>query len=161
MLAHNHLLFALGGYTFYSNQASNVFELLIGAIMAVLGSLLPDIDHPRSWIGHRLPGISSMVSRFFGHRNLLHSPIALVVICVSSWYLFQGSIFVFVGYAFCLGYFTHLFADWLTHRGIPIFWPVKKKYRALFSFRTGGIVEHGVTIVFVVMTMWSNWWWLT
>src|SRR6056297_1768405 len=143
MLAYNHLLFALGGYTFYSNQASNVLELLIGASMAVVGALMPDIDHPRSWIGHRLQGISSMISMLFGHRNLFHSPIALIIILGLSWYIFQGSIFVFVSNAFCLGYFTHLFGDWITHRGIPVFWPIKKKFRAPLSFRTGGIIEHG------------------
>lgn len=157
MLAYNHLLFALGGYTFYSYQASNVFELIVGAATAILGSLLPDIDHPKSWIGHRLKGISTFIASIFGHRNFFHSPLALGILFGLCWYLFQGSIFVFASNAFCLGYLTHLIGDWITSQGIPIFWPIKKRFRSPLSFRSGGIIEHTVALTFMVIAMWGNW----
>jgi inner membrane protein len=161
MLAYNHLLIALGGYTFYAHQASNDFELILGAMLAIMGGLLPDIDHPQSWIGHRFPRLSSMISKVLGHRTFLHSPLALACLLGLCLYLFQGSIFVFCGNAFCLGYLTHLLGDLCTHHGIPIFWPVKKRFRIPCSFRSGGVVEHGLALSFLVLATWNHWKWFT
>lgn len=44
---------------------------------ALLTSLLPDIDHPRSLLGQRLRWISVPIARAFGHRGFTHSLLAV------------------------------------------------------------------------------------
>ena len=45
--------------------------------LAVAGSLLPDIDHPQSWVGRRSRPISTAIASAFGHRGVTHSAIAV------------------------------------------------------------------------------------
>ncbi|WP_016586988.1 metal-dependent hydrolase, partial [Yersinia pestis] len=43
---------------------------------ALLTSLLPDIDHPKSILGQRLKWVSVPIARVFGHRGFTHSLLA-------------------------------------------------------------------------------------
>jgi membrane-bound metal-dependent hydrolase YbcI (DUF457 family) len=43
-------------------------------------------------------------------------------------------------YLISLGYIAHLVGDFVTIEGIPLFWPIKKKF-GLRMFRTGGAIE--------------------
>jgi len=111
-----------------------------GMGMAVLGSLLPDIDHPGSAVGRRLWMISRPLSMLIGHRGLTHSLLAvlagvaaLVLVAPSS------DLAVFVA-PLAVGYLSHLAADALTPSGVPLLWPVKRRFGiALCS--TGGPAE--------------------
>ncbi len=47
---------------------------------AVLTCLLPDIDHPKSFLGQRLSWISKPVARAFGHRGFTHSLLAVLAL---------------------------------------------------------------------------------
>ena len=49
----------------------------VGLGLAVAGSLLPDIDHPKSWAGRRLRPVSTLIAAVFGHRGVTHSLLAL------------------------------------------------------------------------------------
>lgn len=113
---------------------------LLGA--AALGSLAPDLDSPHSFLGRRFWPLSWTVRAAVGHRGLTHSLLAglAVVIgaaaaglCYPAWrpYCWAGAI----------GYLSHLAADWCTAEGVPLFWPDRRRYRAPFSFRTGGPIE--------------------
>jgi membrane-bound metal-dependent hydrolase YbcI (DUF457 family) len=44
-----------------------------------IGSLIPDIDHPQSWVGLRLPVISRPLVAMAGHRGITHSLLAVIV----------------------------------------------------------------------------------
>ncbi len=44
---------------------------------AILTCLLPDIDHPKSFLGQRLKWISKPIARAFGHRGFTHSLLAV------------------------------------------------------------------------------------
>jgi len=48
-------------------------------LCAVLGSLAPDIDYPRSTLGRLVPWISKPIEQRFGHRAVTHSLIGTVV----------------------------------------------------------------------------------
>ncbi|VEB43121.1 Inner membrane protein ydjM [Chromobacterium violaceum] len=48
------------------------------------GSLLPDIDHPKSWLGRRIPFLSRPISYLFGHRGITHSLLAVVGVFYAS-----------------------------------------------------------------------------
>ncbi|MCP6617940.1 metal-dependent hydrolase, partial [Klebsiella pneumoniae] len=45
--------------------------------LAVLGALLPDIDHPKSWVGKRTRPVSNVIGWIFGHRGITHSALAV------------------------------------------------------------------------------------
>src|ERR1700734_2043090 len=46
--------------------------------LAVAGSLLPDIDHPKSWVGRRTRPVSTAIASTFSHRGITHSAIAVI-----------------------------------------------------------------------------------
>ena len=46
---------------------------------AMLGSVLPDIDHPTSTVGRLVPWISKPLERNYGHRAVTHSFLGTVV----------------------------------------------------------------------------------
>lgn len=83
-----------------------------------LGSLLPDVDTTRSFIGRALFPISSILEKKIGHRGATHS-------------LLFSSIFFFAllplslrfAFALWMGYVGHLFADMITISGVPLFYP--------------------------------------
>ena len=110
MVSYNHLLIALSGYTLYAPSANSTPQVLLGAALAALGSIFPDIDHPRSWVGQRVHRISFLIALIFGHRKLFHSGLALLFIWGLSILVFRGGA-VFCSNAFCLGYASHLLAD--------------------------------------------------
>ncbi len=112
---------ALSGLLLYYNKtyqwdlSITTFDYIAGA---VLGSLLPDIDHKKSFLG-------SIIHLPIKHRTLTHSLI----------FLFITSIFVLqfnksIAYGLFLGISSHLFLDMLPIRskGICLFYPSKKRY---------------------------------
>ena len=147
-------------------------KLALPLLMAVGagGSLLPDIDHPGSWVGRRLWPISAIISSVCGHRGITHSAVAVAAcMCVLGWlwlniaasgHAVPAFSFFAIG-AGILGYASHLFADWLTAGGIPLLWPKPKKYsfwRYPTSFsRTGGGFEWLATFVMGLLGLWSAW----
>lgn len=107
---------------------------------AIFGSILPDIDHTRSYIGKLFPYISKPLEERFGHRMVTHSFYGWAV----STLLF-GLVLVllhFIGFkawssglvnwrwiaAFSTGYMSHLLIDMLNTRGVPLLWPEKARY---------------------------------
>ncbi|STI17542.1 putative membrane-bound metal-dependent hydrolase [Escherichia coli] len=53
---------------------------------AILTCLLPDIDHPKSFLGQRLKWISKPIARAFGHRGFTHSLLAVFAL-LATFYL--------------------------------------------------------------------------
>ncbi|MEX2054565.1 MAG: metal-dependent hydrolase [Candidatus Andersenbacteria bacterium] len=109
-------------------------------LMAWLGSLAPDLDARDATIRHlslrwgpgkrnRLPLIpleilGDLFHYFFGHRGVLHSLLAVILILIGG--LFINVINGISGawlLAFTLGYTSHLLLDALTPSGIPLWYP--------------------------------------
>jgi len=85
---------------------------------AVLGALLPDIDHPSSYIGRRVPVVPYLLG---GHRRAAHSLLAaLAVVLLAHRFLGLSGFLIFslVG-----GYLSHLALDLLNPEGAMLFWP--------------------------------------
>ncbi|WP_102336392.1 metal-dependent hydrolase [Salimicrobium jeotgali] len=91
-----------------------------------------------------------------GHRKMTHSLFFLLFLGVYSyfvqwllglpWYYFGGLI---------TGSASHLFADYITKRGIPLFYPFSKTHYSFFiTFRTGSIVEKILTFLLVIVNVW-------
>jgi inner membrane protein len=118
--------------------------------LAVAGSLLPDIDHPNSWVGRRSRPISTAVAAVLGHRGFTHSAVAVVGLVTLLLYagLRQGMVS-----ALAVGYLSHLAADMLTPRGLRLAWPLRKSW-GLPLCRTGSPMETTIVIALVCGIAW-------
>ena len=135
---------------------------------AVVASWVPDVDNPRSRLGNGLSRtkvpvldvISRPVSwalritsftlfRTVGHRTLTHSllGVSLFAVLISPVAPLSPELFL----ALLAGYVSHLFADALNKRGVPLLWPVKSTFRFLpRGVRSGGVTEFFVAVVLAV-----------
>jgi len=117
--------------------------------LAVLGSLLPDIDHPKSWVGRRVRPLSNLVGALFGHRGLTHSALAVAACLVL---LGQSDLRPAIVAPLVVGYLSHLAADLLTPKGLRLAWPLRGNY-ALPLCRTGSPFE---PLVVAVLLCWAG-----
>lgn len=115
--------------------------------LAVAGSLLPDIDHPKSWVGQRARPFSTVVAAVLGHRGATHSLLALGVCC---WLLLQDGLPRAIVAPLLVGYLSHLAADLLTPRGLRLAWPLKGVW-ALPLCRSGSASEPLVVAALVLV----------
>lgn len=105
----------------FLKESNNWGHIFFGAIFACL---LPDIDHPQSWLGRKIKFISVPISRFFGHRSITHSFVAifLYIHLINNNFLLK--IFPYdIMEAFIISYIGHIIADCLTPSGVPLLWP--------------------------------------
>jgi inner membrane protein len=118
--------------------------------LAVAGSLLPDIDHPQSWVGRRTRPVSTALAAALGHRGITHSAIAVVGLTL---------LLLHVGYqravvsALAVGYLSHLAADMLTPRGLRLTWPLRTTW-ALPLCRTDSPMEPVIVILIAGGVAW-------
>ena len=135
MMATSHILFGAACWTAVCAASGKPLGLEVGA--AVLGAMLPDIDHPRSKLGRLVPFISWPMAAVFGHRGVTHSLFAIVAMAaVAVFFGLQHAMVL----ALAVGYLSHLVGDWLTG-GIPLFWPMERKFAAPVTFPTDSIIE--------------------
>jgi inner membrane protein len=133
--------------------------------VAVLAAWLPDVDSPHSRLGNGLsrtknPALNLLTRplswilratsfalyRTVGHRTLTHSllGVALFAALVSLVAPLSSGLFV----ALVTGYASHLFADALNTKGVPLLWPVGWRIRFLAGgIRSGGAMEFVVALV--------------
>lgn len=136
MLWRTHLAFAffLGALAVHFLSFSWLF-----LFAALLGSLLPDVDHPRSKLGSFVP----FLSLFFTHRGFFHGIIALFLFPFLASLLFPSS---FLSQGIFLGYLSHLFLDAATRKGIMPLHPFLS-WRVHGPARSGSFFE---TMLFIV-----------
>ncbi|MBI1363960.1 MAG: hypothetical protein GC134_08230 [Proteobacteria bacterium] len=141
MLGANHLLvgFACG----VLGDAAGVLPLNAETLPPLLlGSLLPDIDHPKSLLGRRFFLVSGVMDMAVGHRGATHSIFALAATIIGGFYLLSPD----MALALSVGFTSHLLADAMTKGGVPILWPNPVKMHILPTpFKTGSLVEYLVT----------------
>lgn len=103
-----------------------------------IGSLFPDIDHHKSYIGSKLPTISTIIRSKFGHRGFMHSLLLIYCLIIVS-FLMNISFKIFYPHVysvisiyiqtlecgFILGCMSHILFDMF----ICIFYPDTKKHQ--------------------------------
>ncbi|AHG22312.1 hypothetical protein Z042_23945 [Chania multitudinisentens RB-25] len=160
MTAEGHLIFSVA-CAILAKKAEVTPELAMGdwwhiIPAALLTSLLPDIDHPKSVLGQRLRWLAIPISRAFGHRGFTHSLLAIV-----------GGIMLFrldlpdrwlfpidVLHAMIIGYFSHLLADALTPAGVPLFWPCRWRFcLPLLNSQKGNQLERVLCLCLVAFAV--------
>lgn len=136
--------------------------------VAVAAAWLPDVDNPRSTLGNGLSRLKSpllntitrpvswalrvtsfTLVRTVGHRTLTHSLLGVAIFVLLARLLLGGFPNLFL--ALIAGYTSHVFADALNTRGVPLLWPMGRPFRLLpGGLRSGGAVELVVALgVFV------------
>jgi inner membrane protein len=119
--------------------------------LVVAGSLLPDIDDPKSWVGRRARLISTAMAATFSHRGITHSAIAVIGLT---------ALLLHAGYrrggvsAFVIGYLSHLAADMLTPKGLRLAWPLRGTW-GIPLCRTGSGSE---PVIVMILAGGSAWW---
>lgn len=127
---------------------------VIGA--AALGSLLPDLDSPKSIITNLFPPVRLL---FFWttHRGILHTAIIPSILAIAAYLLPQYMVL----WALCAGYLSHISLDAMTKGGVPFLWPVwKGNFHLLppfFRITTGGISESLFVLLCILGTLWLAW----
>ncbi len=102
-----HILAALILPTWYfatTGQAARPAPILACLVFA----LLPDIDSQASIIGRAFPIFSEPIERRFGHRQITHSALALVLVAGVTWLLFRSDWWLLTA-----AYGSHLIVDML------------------------------------------------
>lgn len=123
---------AAGAFTAAIITGFNPTAMAVGAVTA----LLPDIDEPNSMISRRIPIIPHIIGGIFGHRTITHSLLGLVFFALPVFVFWKEYFLVFI-----IGYLSHLLLDSFTKTGVPLGYPLIKKYYGPKLIRTGGIVE--------------------
>ena len=140
---------------------------------AVVAAWLPDIDNPRSTLGNGLSRLenptlnllsrplswalkttSFVLVRTVGHRTLTHSLVGILILCMLV-LLFLGR-FPNLVLAIVAGYSSHVLADALNTRGVPLLWPIGRPIRLLpGGVRSGGAVEVAVALVALAFALYA------
>lgn len=136
-------------------------KVILGATFifgSYIGSIIPDIDHPNSFIGKRLKIISHITNKTFGHRGFIHSPLSLLIYTLSVMLLsvkfdgFAQILYYQFAMGSSLGFFSHLLLDSLTVGGIPLFFPFTNEKYHIASFKTNKH-EGIVTFICIIVTI--------
>jgi inner membrane protein len=138
-------------------------------IAAAIGSLLPDIDHPKAYVSKKhwmMHAGSHLIEAVAHHRGITHSLAALLAITGMAYYgLSHAGMDAALAAPFALGYFSHLLADSLNPSGVRWLQPVLQnsyKLNPSFSFiklhiTTGSLTEKilaialGLTFIYLYL----------
>lgn len=144
MMAKSHVPFALSCWWIYA-LALGYPITAENSLAAAMGGLLPDLDHPKSALGRRLPFLSIPLAALFGHRGFTHSLLAvgvvlalLVKLSLASPHLNSDLSWLIVPVS--IGYLSHLLGDSFTPSGVPLLYPKKTPY-SFNLFKTNDIRE--------------------
>lgn len=124
--------------------------------IAVIASLIPDIDTPRSTVGRLVPFVSYPLS-LAGHRSITHSLAGGVLLAIPVLIAQEYASMNFL-FPFLIGYLSHLLLDLLTPQGCPLLWPLPLHIK-IPLVATGGVLEIIFTAVLVVVAVSAGAWW--
>jgi inner membrane protein len=162
MTSPTHISFSLFTLAFASVGQGMEFNYE-NALLCAVGSLSPDIDNSKSWLGRLFPFISKPVENKFSHRTLTHSLLAIVFIwsiaVLVKILFFTGN---FNPIAFAIGYTSHILIDCASVQGVKILYPFSMR-NAVFPFDTqqpeayrivvGSKADVALGFVFVFLTI--------
>ncbi len=158
MNGKTHLLFGLAvgvDVGFMLVPGADCFTFMAGA---ALGSVLPDIDTPKSVLGEKLPMISYPLNKIFGHRTITHAPlipagVLLLNTMIHAVLPYPMGLNGFI-MGLCFGVLLHIIQDILTYKGVPLLYPFIRKANAqgrYFSLRKAG--SNDIMNIFITLGM--------
>jgi len=84
----NHVAFALLCYYVIAYSVGLSFDAPVVLTLLVVGSLLPDIHHPRAFLARQLclfKRASRGIGRYVTHRGIVHSLLAALIATFAVW----------------------------------------------------------------------------
>ena len=147
-MAGLHVILGLVAWTWVAPRLGMPRFSPASLALVAAGSLLPDVDHPASWVGRRLRVISRPLARALGHRGFTHS-LSAAALCGTA-LASQGAGRAAIA-PVVVGYLAHLAADLLTPQGLRLAWPLRRTF-ALPVCRTGSARE---ALIVAVLLAWS------
>lgn len=142
MTSPTHGIFALLICLFFGATGKDIMFYML------LGSLLPDIDHPRSILGRLFFFVSGPINKKFGHRNITHSFVVWFPLLIIGFSSFKP-----IGWI-AFGALTHLFLDMWNYSGLALFNPVSQKIFVMankrYRIRSGSRNEFILMIIFLL-----------
>jgi inner membrane protein len=132
-----------------SIQLDNIFVYVLSCI---IGSIIPDICHPKSLSGRKTKFLSTLISKLFGHRTITHS---LLFVAITYWLtsLLPTNMQQEIQLGLTLGIISHLILDAMTTRGIQLFYPLDIKVRFPIYIKTGTSSEYLITSSLLIVTV--------
>lgn len=93
-----------------------------------IGSLLPDIDTPYSYLGSRFKLISIPIYKIFGHRTITHSLLTWTILLLASPIFNTGKLSDMTYSNLCVsiyvGILSHLLLDTISTSGVCLLYPL-------------------------------------
>lgn len=124
----------------------NMDNKILFIFFVLVGSLLPDLDKRKSFIGRRFK-LSYVMEKILGHRGIFHSIFPIIIIYLFFIYYLQLNL---IGYGLILGYFGHLLIDSLNSLGVGYFYPILDK-KIHWRAKIGGLFEHILFIISLIL----------
>lgn len=119
-------------------------------VVSVLGAVLPDIDHPSSWISNRV-GLLGWPFRFFSHRGFTHSILGTLVFAQLVYELDTPAP---IAAALLLSYISHLLADSMTRAGIRLLYPLHIRCGLPRPLAVGARLEGVIGVLAITASAW-------
>jgi len=150
MMARSHVIVGLASWIAAAPilHLRSLDPIYLGLVAA--GALLPDIDHPKSWVGRRMRPISTAIAATFSHRGITHSAIAVIGLTALLFHAGYRNGHVS---ALAVGYLSHLAADMLTPNGLRLAWPLRTTWRFPLC-RTGSGMEQVIVMTLACGGAW-------
>ncbi|MVX65859.1 metal-dependent hydrolase [Clostridium chromiireducens] len=128
---------------YFSSQMTNSPIITSAAFVggALIGSILPDIDHRSSYIGRKTKVISKTINKLAGHRKLFHAPLMYLLLYSASSGMMINKLFLLGIKGVFFGVLSHLILDSFTIGGLPWFYPLSKKKFSLGKIKTNSKLE--------------------
>lgn len=126
-------------------------DIPTGLVIAMVGTLLPDLDCRTSTMGRILPFISIPLGKMLGHRGALHSLLAAFgLFYFTSQFHYQWAC------SLTFGFVLHLLGDACTKSGVNFLWPIKTKFRVPFTPASNAALENTLTWCLCLVAGWIS-----
>ncbi|UCZ53620.1 metal-dependent hydrolase [Bacillus shivajii] len=135
MRYYTHITTSLSMSLIYGQLTDTALPTSVLVGVAV-GSVLPDIDETKSYIGRRTGPISRFVKMLFGHRGITHSGLVIA-------FAIFGAMNTDIDFLFglSLGVIFHIVGDFFSKGGVPLLLPLTKDRFKFPLYRTGKTSE--------------------
>ncbi|WHZ59093.1 metal-dependent hydrolase [Metabacillus hrfriensis] len=110
----------------------------------IIGSILPDIDEPNSYISRRSFSIYKVINSKYGHQGITHSLFIWLIFSIFSLSIFHN----FFGLGLSLGYLFHILGDLFSVSGVPLLMPFGAKKIQLPKYLTYKTSSDSETSIF-------------
>lgn len=132
-----------------------IFPWLLGLVGALYKGLTIPVSFVFRTFGIRLRGHGFRAN--FGHRGITHSLLALGLTVALGELPFLPWHWLHLGFLIGWGYASHLLADALTKQGIPLLWPLDRRFGfppfRLLRLTTGTFTEYAIVAALTILCL--------